>query len=510
VPAGLSDLSPAVAAFGLYVATTALLGRSASPLLVAGGLAFAHLGVAAGALVELGLGAQELSGPVGNPNHLAAVLAVTAPAVAFTAWQLVHDRAPGPAGAWRALGVTTALLLPGLAVIARTGCRSALLAAGTALLLGMSLGLPTPRARYRALAASGAIGLASLGALLATSTATAQAAAGRGYLARISLSLGPDHPLLGQGVGGYAFAFLEAQGRHLALHPGDRGRWTNATTAHCEPIQALVELGLPGAVLVVLLGALAVRAGLRHPAPAPRLGFVMLAALAVTSLSEGVLHTAPMLAVAALALAILVAGSEGAGSGPDRGQRWTDRLARSPGPGVLLVLAAATAAVLGTRQYVAERLLGRARRTADPVTTLRRAERWATQPGRIRFYLGLALAERGAPEPALTLLRRSRADFPNLGTHVAAGNVLMRLGRPAEAEREYRRAVFLNPRYAAAQHNLGLALRAQGKTAEAEAQLARARRLWPGRWSEPWRLRVVERLLRSAEDAPPDSALAQP
>jgi tetratricopeptide (TPR) repeat protein len=272
-----------------------------------------------------------------------------------------------------------------------------------------------------------------------------------------------------------------------------------------------VELGLPGAALALLLGGLVIHAGLRASTPAARLGFTLLAALAVTGLSEGVLHTVPVLTVAAVSLALLVAGSSPpADPTPGLLQRFRDRVATSPLPGALLVLAAASAAVLGARQYVAERLLGRARRTADPVVVLERAERWAVHRGRIRFYLGLARAERGAPEAALALLRRSRADFPNLGTHVATGNVLMRLGRPAAAEREYRRAVFLNPRYAAAQHNLGLALRAQGQTAAAEAQLARARRLWPGRWTEPWRLRVVERLLRSAEDAPPDSALAQP
>lgn len=57
----------------------------------------------------------------------------------------------------------------------------------------------------------------------------------------------------------------------------------------------------------------------------------------------------------------------------------------------------------------------------------------------------------------------------------ALGVVLLdALGKPVEAQAEFQKAVELDPQYAEAHHNLGLALAAQGKAEEAIAQYRKA------------------------------------
>ena len=70
-------------------------------------------------------------------------------------------------------------------------------------------------------------------------------------------------------------------------------------------------------------------------------------------------------------------------------------------------------------------------------------------------------------------------DPTHADVHLARGNVLRDLGRPAEAEASYREALRLRPNYPDAHNNLGNALCDLGRPAEAEASYREALRLRP-------------------------------
>lgn len=167
---------------------------------------------------------------------------------------------------------------------------------------------------------------------------------------------------------------------------------------------------------------------------------------------------------------------------------------------VLIVLAAgsATALYLFAQHYRAERFLGRARALAHPtarkrIALLHQAQTLALNPGRARFYLGLALLDAEHPRRALYWLQRSRRDFANLSTHIAEGNAHMKLQQYPRAARAFRRATWLNPRFGAAHYSLALALRRLGRHTEAQKSLLRAHRLWPARWPRHFKQRRLTR-----------------
>jgi predicted O-linked N-acetylglucosamine transferase (SPINDLY family) len=84
----------------------------------------------------------------------------------------------------------------------------------------------------------------------------------------------------------------------------------------------------------------------------------------------------------------------------------------------------------------------------------------------------------GRPAEAETSYRKAvrlRPNYPE--AHYNLGAVLIALGRPAEAEASYREALRLRPNYPEAHNNLGVVLRALGRPAEAEASYREALRL---------------------------------
>ena len=211
-----------------------------------------------------------------------------------------------------------------------------------------------------------------------------------------------------------------------------------------------------------------------------------LAVIGVCSLAESTLYQPPLLALAAIMLAFVTPLA--AGPSPPNHESEKNAQVRTGWPQTLFLAALAFASAYGLflfgQRYRADRLLGQAFKIKDPqprVKLLQEAEHAAIRKGRIRFYLGLTLLEMGRPDPALRLLKRSLDDFPNLGTHLAIGNALMAIGRTGLAERAFRRATWLNPRYAAAHHNLAVALKKLGRFSEARQSMRRARRIWPGR-----------------------------
>lgn len=92
--------------------------------------------------------------------------------------------------------------------------------------------------------------------------------------------------------------------------------------------------------------------------------------------------------------------------------------------------------------------------------------------------LGVLHALRDEPGPARTAFEDARRLDPG---HYRAlmnlGNLDLEAGRPAEAETCYREVLKLAPDYEGAHHNLGVALRRQGKVYESVGSIRRAQRL---------------------------------
>ncbi|MDZ5649161.1 tetratricopeptide repeat protein [Nitrospirillum sp. BR 11828] len=135
--------------------------------------------------------------------------------------------------------------------------------------------------------------------------------------------------------------------------------------------------------------------------------------------------------------------------------------------------------------------------------------------GLARFQAGDAAGAVPAIEQALALLPPAQSAMPlnNLG------NILRQLGRPAEAEAAYRRALALDPALAPAASNLGALLRDRDDLAGAEAALLHALRMAPDNaealvnlagtmtaLGAPWQ---AESLARRALALAPDMAHAQ-
>jgi tetratricopeptide (TPR) repeat protein len=97
------------------------------------------------------------------------------------------------------------------------------------------------------------------------------------------------------------------------------------------------------------------------------------------------------------------------------------------------------------------------------------------------FQQGSTAFDRGALEAALASFRRAitaRTNFP--AAHNAAGNALMALNRPAEAEQSFRNALNLAPDFAEAYGNLGNALAEQKQWEAALGPYRRMVDLMPG------------------------------
>ena len=93
-------------------------------------------------------------------------------------------------------------------------------------------------------------------------------------------------------------------------------------------------------------------------------------------------------------------------------------------------------------------------------------------------YLGLAhigscLSALGRHQEAEGYFRKSLAGLDDATTHYNLGLLMSETGRLADAEREYRRALTLNPAHAGARGNLGPLLARMGRTREAADELRR-------------------------------------
>jgi Flp pilus assembly protein TadD len=98
------------------------------------------------------------------------------------------------------------------------------------------------------------------------------------------------------------------------------------------------------------------------------------------------------------------------------------------------------------------------------------------------YNLATALVQIGRPEEAVGYYEQALKTLPRAQlaeAHYRIGNLVLQLGRTPEAIENYRDALAINPKFAAAESNLGSVLGETGRTAEALEHLERAAQLDP-------------------------------
>jgi tetratricopeptide (TPR) repeat protein len=293
---------------------------------------------------------------------------------------------------------------------------------------------------------------------------------GRTWIWRTSAAAAASALPAGAGLGGFAHAYLREQGIQLArLSPREASRaFVNATTAHCDWLEVLVDSGPPALVLLVLAVAGGVLGSLR----ARRFsGAAALGAFAVCAMGDSPLRQPGVALILGLAVGALP----------------RTRVLEVParvlvGARVAVLSAAAILLSESARGWIAGRRLTAARE-AEPEAQralLAGAARLDPRSGEAALERGLRELDLGHAEVALAELQRSRPLLANVGTEVAIGNVEVVLGHSEEAVAAYERALAAHPGSFRAHANLGQTLIGLGRLDEADRHLAIAAELWPG------------------------------
>jgi O-Antigen ligase len=261
---------------------------------------------------------------------------------------------------------------------------------------------------------------------------------------RIAVEQGRDHPLRGVGAGNYDSTYYR-----------ERRTGEYVRQPHSLELQMLGELGVPGALAIVLFGGAVLWAGLRPPRTAASRDDLAVRVVGVGIFGAWLVHTSVdwlynipgLTGIALLAAAALLARRLPSGAPPGvRSATW-NRLAI----GATVVVVAVAAASLG-RHYAATRyrLTAESEVRTDPAGALRaasRAVRLNAHDPMAYIVLAAAHARRDEYEPARRALRRAAsAESFNYVPWVLLGDLATRRGAVAEARRYYRRAHFLNPR----------------------------------------------------------------
>lgn len=461
----------------------------------------------------------QVHGGQGNPNWLGLLLALTLPlalepggrrrlaglaqaalvALQVAGLYLSHSRV-----AWAAATVAGLLMIGGRP--RAPGWVRPAVAAAMLLFLGLAAPLPSlgSPAAPPALAKAGPDGDVAAG-----DKPLPIAWAGRLWIWQTSLAAAAHELPLGTGLGGFAAAYLDAQGERLAGLPPRAAsrRFLNATTAHNDWLELAVE---GGPVALLLLLATWGSASLFHGAGRGvgwRAGSAVLVAGAICATGDSPLEQPAFLIVLVLVLAaspqrsggrlvFRAANSGGTGSMPRASRR------ALVGLRCLVLLSAAMLLAPAVSAWLGARLSSRAR-DAAPVqraALLARAARVDPRSGEIALARGLDALLLGEPAAALPELQRARGLLANIGTDVAIGNAELGLGHPDAAVAAYQRALRRHPGSFRAHANLAMAYGQLGAQQGARAHLAIARALQPG---HPKLAEMAQQLAELA--APPPS-----
>jgi tetratricopeptide (TPR) repeat protein len=126
---------------------------------------------------------------------------------------------------------------------------------------------------------------------------------------------------------------------------------------------------------------------------------------------------------------------------------------------------------LAEAHYSLGRVLCEQNKTREAIPSLRKAVDIKTDYAAAHEYLAMALEDHGETEAAIAAYRDAGKYFTNKAdtarVQLNLGTCLAKRGRLLEAEKEFRRAIELEPKLDGAHFNLGLALAQQDKTQEA-------------------------------------------
>jgi tetratricopeptide (TPR) repeat protein len=518
-PSGISALGTLAGGSGLLLASRALgfsawEGRRAAGLTAAGVGGISALFAIAQALGGArGLG---IHGGHGNPNWLGLLLAFTLPLSIDLAASLRRESTR----AWGFAAAIASVQVPAL-ILARSRVAWAASLAGLAVWLILSGALRRNRAIVAGAIAI-AIGTGSAAARSAPPNATsaedlaagaedtpiAEAWEGRVWIWRASADAALARLPIGAGLGDFAGAYLDAQGKRLANFPPKIAsrRFLNATTAHSDWIEVAVSSGLPAPLLLAaaVIAALGIAIRERRSAEA-----AALVAFAVCAAGDSPLAQPGFVIPFALLLGASSSDSRpNPSSNPTRIQtpiQKARRPIRLPYPRAITAIALGCAALLlaaAAATWLGSRKLTRAREGLLPeerLAALASAAKLDPRSGEAALALALAHLEIGDPVRALRELERSRALLANIGTDIAIGNAHLLAGGSRQlAAAAYRRALARHPGSFRARVNLAEALIATGARGEAEEHLAAARSIYPG---HPKLALVAERLRKAIIDA---------
>lgn len=403
----------------------------------------------------------------GNPDWLGLLLGVCLPLTADLAFG--GSRGERPARGRLRVGVAIALA-PMLLAFLVAGSRVAMASLSLALVAALALSFRRPAAAHLTVALPASSVPSSF-----RDASLGRAFADRLWIWRHALTAAQEAPVAGVGTGRFAHAYLVAQGRALAKEAPDAAarHFVNATSAHGSFVHALVENGVPGAVLLLAATARLLVALLGR---SPLLLAASLA-LALEMVGDVPLHLPP---VAYLGALLLVCADV---RRPRRG-RARGPLRCSSAVLVAAGVGAAWSASVAARSYVGAWIRESARLdpAVDPLArdgALRRAVRVDPKDGETLLQAGLSALELGDAARGRGLLLRSSSELADVGTWVALGNADAALGDRDAAEGWYRGALDLDAGSLKAHVNLAEVCRRRRDLDCAEAHLAAAKRIAP-------------------------------
>ena len=261
------------------------------------------------------------------------------------------------------------------------------------------------------------------------------ASSDRGDYWRVALANLADHPLLGEGAGGFEVRYLEE--REGTETPRD---------AHSAPLEVLGELGIPGMLLLASSLGAALVASLRSRRFGP--DAVLISSVAITTLGYWCVHASIDWFWAYPIPTAIVFSLLGSGAGA---ASMADRNALGRGGRGAAIVAMLVVSLAAAPLYFSERLLvlgvqaGTSGSVADAYRDLETAadlDPWSSTP--LLALAQIALRD-GEDERALSALERARARQPDDYLNYLTGARILAATNPDRALRLLDRAEALNP-----------------------------------------------------------------
>ncbi len=387
-------------------------------------------------------------------------------------------RAAVRAAGWAVAGLALAALLA-------TGARAAALGlamASPVLALALSpwdAGAGAGRARIRIWAATGAMLVLAAGVFVLRSPGQATAAdptrVTRGLMRDVARDLFGTSRLLGVGPGQYGLRFLDGAAKrledveHPPIYPGI------TMEAHCEPLQALAERGLLGALawlaaLFAALGVARARGPIEDPIPRARFlaALASLIALAVAAQFGFPFHVFPT----AVLFLWVVAAASAAGTVPAVGD---------PGPALTAWSRLRAIGYLALIPLAGRDLVGQAALGANTEPALRSAIRALPADGQLRFRLALGLRSAGRIDEAEQEFELALPGHPDPDVRFNLGKIALDRKDYAKAAEHFDAGLRTYPFFSApAWADYALALQGLKRTGEARVAARRAVAVDPG------------------------------